>query len=91
MTGTDIDLDDEPALTAEGEVAAAICSHQVVMQRGDALTADMFDEFHGFVQEELAALLEEKIAYLSPSPTASSPTPLQSHRRHQLRPDRSQP
>src|SRR5215510_9281501 len=37
------------------------------MQRGDALTADMLDEFHGFVQEELAALLEEKnaeIAYL---------------------------
>jgi hypothetical protein len=37
------------------------------MQRGDALTADMLDEFHGFVQEELAALLDEKnakIAYL---------------------------
>jgi hypothetical protein len=54
-------------LTAEGEVAAAICGHQVVMQRGDALTADMLDEFHGFVQEELAALLEKKnaeIAYL---------------------------
>ena len=37
------------------------------MQRGDALTADMLDEFHGFIQEELAALLEEKnaeIAYL---------------------------
>src|SRR6516164_5764015 len=37
------------------------------MQRGDALTADMLDEFRGFVQEELAALLEEKnaeIAYL---------------------------
>ena len=67
MTDTDFDLDDEPVLTAEGEVAAAICGHQVVMQRGDALTADMLDEFHGFVQEELAALLEEKnaeIAYL---------------------------
>jgi ABC-type methionine transport system ATPase subunit len=64
---TDFDLDDEPMVTAEGEVAAAICGHQVVMQRGDALTADMLDEFHGFVQEELAALLEEKnaeIAYL---------------------------
>src|SRR5215471_7176547 len=67
MTDTDFDLDDEPVLTAEGEVAAAICGHQVVMQRGDALTADMLDEFHGFVHEELAALLEEKnaeIAYL---------------------------
>jgi len=51
VTDTDFDLDDEPVLTAEGEVAAAICGHQ----------------FHGFVQEELAALLEEKnaeIAYL---------------------------
>ena len=46
MTDTDFDLDDEPVLTAEGEVAAAICGHQVVMQRGDALTADMLDEFH---------------------------------------------
>ncbi len=67
MTYTDFDLDDEPVLAAESEVAAAICSHQVVMQRGDALTADMLDELHGFVQEELAALLEEKnakIAYL---------------------------
>src|SRR5262249_10705853 len=67
MTDTDFDLDDEPVLAAESGVAAAICSHQVVMQRGDALTADMLDEFHGFVQEELAALLEEKnaeIAYL---------------------------
>jgi hypothetical protein len=67
VTDTDFDLDDEPVLTAEGEVAAAICGHQVVMQRGDALTADMLDEFHGFVQEELAALLEKKnaeIAYL---------------------------
>ena len=67
MTDTDFDLDDEPVLTAEGEVAAAICGHLVVMQRGDALAADMLDEFHGFVQEELAALLEEKnaeIAYL---------------------------
>ncbi len=67
MTDTDVDLDDEPVLTAEREVAAAICGHQLVMQRGGALTADMLDEFHGFVQEELAALLEEKnaeIAYL---------------------------
>jgi hypothetical protein len=67
VTDTHFDLDDEPALTAEGEVAAAICGHQVVMQRGDALTAEMLDEFHDFVQEELAALLEEKnaeIAYL---------------------------
>ena len=67
MTDTEFDVDDEPVLTAEGEVAAAICRHPVVMQRGDALTADMLDEFHGFVQEELAALLEEKnaeIAYL---------------------------
>jgi hypothetical protein len=67
VTDTDFDLDDEPVPTAEGEVAAAICGHQVVMQRGDALTADMLDEFHGFVQEELAALLEQKnaeIAYL---------------------------
>jgi hypothetical protein len=32
VTDTDIDLDDEPALTAEGEVAAAICGHQVVMR-----------------------------------------------------------
>jgi ABC-type methionine transport system ATPase subunit len=67
VTDTDFDLDDEPVLTAEGEVAAAICGHQIVMQRGDALTADRLDEFHGFVQEELAALLEEKnaeIAYL---------------------------
>jgi len=67
VTDTDFDLDDEPVLTAEGEVAAAICSHQVVMRRGGALSADMLDEFHGFVQEELAALLEEKnaeIAYL---------------------------
>lgn len=67
MTNTAVDLDDAPVLTAEGEVAAAICGHQVVMRRGDALTADMLDEFHGFVQEELAALLEEKnaeIAYL---------------------------
>ena len=67
MTDIDFDLDDEPVLTAEGEVAAAICGHQVVIQRGDALTADMLDEFHGFVHEELAALLEEKnaeIAYL---------------------------
>src|SRR5262249_30170985 len=66
-TATHFDLDDEPVLAAESGVAAAICSHQVVMQRGDALTADMLDEFHGFVQEELAALLEEKnaeIAYL---------------------------
>jgi hypothetical protein len=66
VTNTDFDLDDEPVLTAECEVAAAICGHQVVMQRGDALTAEL-DEFHGFVQEELAALLEEKnaeIAYL---------------------------
>jgi|SRR5579872_1980815 len=58
---------DEPVLTAEGEVAAAICGHPLVMQRGDALTADRLDDFHGFVQEELAALLEEKsaeIAYL---------------------------
>jgi hypothetical protein len=29
------------------------------MQRGDALTADMLDEFHSFVQEELAALLDQ--------------------------------
>jgi hypothetical protein len=72
---TDFDLDDEPMVTAEGEVAAAICGHQVVMQRGDALTADMLDEFHGFVQEELAALLEEKNPICAPSPTASSPTP----------------
>jgi hypothetical protein len=67
VTYTDIDLDDEPVLTTEGGVAAAICGHQVFMQRGDALTADNLDEFHGFVQEELAALLEEKnaeIAYL---------------------------
>jgi hypothetical protein len=67
VTDTDFDLDDEPVLTAEGEVAAANCGHQVVMRRGDALTADMLDEFHAFVQEELAALLEEKnaeIAYL---------------------------
>ena len=67
MADTDFDLDDEPMVTAEGEVAAAICGHQVVMQRGDALTADMLDEFHSFVQEELAALLQEKnaeIAYL---------------------------
>ena len=28
MTDTDFDLDDEPVLTAEGEVAAAICGHQ---------------------------------------------------------------
>src|SRR5262249_37393405 len=35
------------------------------MQRGDALTADMLDEFHGFVLEELAALLEEKNADLA--------------------------
>jgi hypothetical protein len=58
---------DEPVLTAEGEVAAAICGHPLVMERGDALTADRLDDFHGFVQEELAALLEEKnaeIAYL---------------------------
>ena len=49
------------------QVVAAIRGHQIVMQRGDALTADMLDEFHSFVQEELAALLEEKnaeIAYL---------------------------
>jgi hypothetical protein len=67
VTDTDFDLDDEPVPTAEGEVAAAICGHQVVMRRDDALTPDMLDEFHGFVQEELAALLEEKnaeIAYL---------------------------
>ena len=67
VTGTDFDRDNEPVLTAEGEVAAAICGHRVVMRRGDALTADMLDEFHGFVQEELAALLEQKnaeIAYL---------------------------
>ena len=67
MTDGNFYLDDEPVLTAEGEVAAAICGHQIVMQRGDALTADRLDEFHGFVQEELAALLEEKnteIAYL---------------------------
>ena len=79
MTDTDFGLDDESVLTAEGEVAAAICGHQVVMQRGDALTADMLDEFHGFVQEELAALLEERTPRLhicAPSPTASSPTPL---------------
>ena len=43
MTDTDFDLDDEPVLTAEGEVAAAICGHQVVMQRGDALTAGTGD------------------------------------------------
>ena len=55
MADTDFDLDDEPMVTAEGEVAAAICSHQVVMQRDDALTADMLDEFHSFVQEELSA------------------------------------
>jgi hypothetical protein len=30
-------------LTAEGEVAAAICGHQIVMQRGDALTADRLE------------------------------------------------
>ena len=69
MADTDFDLDDEPMVTAEGKVAAAICGHQVVMQCGDALTADMLDEFHSFVQEELAALLEEKnaeIAYLRP-------------------------
>src|SRR5262249_27483104 len=67
MADLDLDLDDEPVRAAESEGAAAICSPQVVMQRGDALTADMLDEFHGFVQEELAALLEEKnaeIAYL---------------------------
>lgn len=120
MTDTDFDLDDEPVLTAEGEVAAAICGHHVVMQRGDALTADMLDEFHGFVQEELAALLEEKnaeIAYLRAIANGKFAdaaqmrlhhagveedkdfrlhhrTPrcaVQSHRRHQLRPDRSQP
>ena len=80
MTGTDIDLDDEPALTAEGEVAAAICGHQVVMQRGDALTADMLDEFRGFVREELAALLrgEERRDCLSAR-----------HRQRQVRPRRS--
>jgi hypothetical protein len=60
VTDTDFDLDDEPVLTAEGEVAAAICGHQIVMRRGDALTADMLDEFRGFVQEELAAFLEER-------------------------------
>jgi hypothetical protein len=65
VTDTDFDRDGEPALTAEGEVAAAICGHQVVMQRGDALTADMLDEFHGFVQEELAALLEDKNAEIA--------------------------
>lgn len=65
MTDTDFDLDDEAVLTAEGEVAAAICGHQIVMQRGDALTADMLDEFRGFVQEELAALLEEKNAEIA--------------------------
>jgi hypothetical protein len=67
MTDADLDLDDEPMVTAEGEVAAAICGHQVVTQRGDALTTDMLDEFQSFVHEELAALLEEKnaeIAYL---------------------------
>ncbi len=67
MTDTNSDLDDEPVLTAEGEVTSAICGHQIVMQRGEALTADMLDEFRDFVQEELAALLEEKnaeIAYL---------------------------
>jgi ABC-type methionine transport system ATPase subunit len=64
---TDTDLDDEPLVTAEGEVAVAICGHQIVMQRGDTLTTDMLDEFQSFVHEELAALLEEKnaeIAYL---------------------------
>jgi hypothetical protein len=69
------DLDDEPMPTAKSEAAAAISGHPIVMQHGDTLTADMLDEFHGFVQEELAVLLEEKkatIAYLAPSPT---PTP----------------
>jgi hypothetical protein len=28
VTDTDFDLDDEPVLTAEGEVAAATCGHQ---------------------------------------------------------------
>ena len=65
MTETDLELDHEPMVTAEGAVAAAICGHQVVMQRGHALTADMLDEFHGFVQEELAALLEEKNAEIA--------------------------
>src|SRR5262245_26017968 len=65
VTDTDFDLGDEPVLTAEGEVAAAICGHQLVMQRGDPLTADMLDEFHGFVQEELAALLEDKNAEIA--------------------------
>jgi len=48
------------------------------MQRRDALTADMLDEFHGFVQQELAALLEEKnaeIAYLRAIANGKSPTP----------------
>ena len=60
MTDTDFDLDDEPVLAAKSEVATAICSHQVVMQRGDALTADMLDEFHGFVQEGRASRGEER-------------------------------
>ena len=67
VTDTDFDLDDALAPTAEGEVAAAICGHPVVMQRGDAIAADRLDEFHAFVQEELTALLEDKnaeIAYL---------------------------
>jgi uncharacterized protein YjiS (DUF1127 family) len=67
VTDTDFDGDDGRVLTAEGEVAAAICGHRIVKQRGASLTADMLDEFHGFVREELAALLEEKnaeIAYL---------------------------
>jgi len=37
MTDTDFDLDDEPVLAAESEVAAAMCSHHVVMQRGGRL------------------------------------------------------
>jgi hypothetical protein len=36
-------------LTVKGEVATAICSHQVVIQRGDALTVNMLGEFHGLI------------------------------------------
>ena len=79
MTDTDFDLDDEPVLTAEGEVAAAICGHQVVMQRGDALTANCSTNSTASFRKSWPRFSRRRTPRLpicAPSPTASSPTPL---------------
>jgi hypothetical protein len=79
VTDTDFDLDDEPVLTAEGEVAAAICGHQVVVQRGDALTAIFSTNSTASFRKSWPRFSKRRTPRLpicALSPTVSSPTPL---------------